>query len=277
LLLNNGLWIADMRKPIWRTLDSDGSCVFAWNFPRQIIKQNGRYVVRGESEDWYWSRKLWELGGRAFATQKIALDHMDGGTPYSINKGLWGTQEHDEETRPQWESCRMTHLDVPGSFDFADIYRERVDAVNGDPCSFVEVGSREGKSASYIGGLIQQSGKRIRFDAIEDWGEYSQANWQRNLSACGVEECVRPVGVDCQSIESEYRNDSLDFVFLNAENADFPIGRNLEAWFPKLKVGGTIAGRYFGQVGGESDVAGFVRSKGLGLRARGQFFSISKT
>jgi hypothetical protein len=109
LLHNNGCWVADLRRAVF-TESADCLCenrpaqaleaMFA--FPRRIVRFNGQWMVQGESEDWYFSRRLWELGARTYLTKRVRLSHLDGATAYP-NYGLWGTQEHDEQTRCHWE------------------------------------------------------------------------------------------------------------------------------------------------------------------------------
>jgi hypothetical protein len=108
LLHNNGCWVCDLRKPVFYSEEPvivEGqycvalSAMFA--FPRRVVKYKGEWCVQGESEDWYFSRRLWELDARTCLTQRVKLSHLDGGTSYP-NHGHWG-EEHDQQTRCWWD------------------------------------------------------------------------------------------------------------------------------------------------------------------------------
>ncbi len=109
LLHNNGCWVCDLRKPVFRAeepvlVEGRYSVALAamFAFPRRIVRFNGQWCVQGESEDWYFSRRLWELGAQTYLTQRVKLSHLDAGTAYP-NHGDWGAQEHDQQTRCWWD------------------------------------------------------------------------------------------------------------------------------------------------------------------------------
>ena len=79
LLVNSGLILIDVTKPMWRTprppcfVQSDEVVqVFE---PQKDGPPKARYVNRSLSEDWYISREIRKLGGRVFATRKVGLFH----------------------------------------------------------------------------------------------------------------------------------------------------------------------------------------------------------
>jgi hypothetical protein len=99
---NNGLWLADLRKPVWREKNDDGSLRACFNFVRAIAeKPDGELVVVGESEDWRFSRMIGQSGAQTCITRKVKLGHC-GGREFR-NDSVWG-QAHDEETRAFWGS-----------------------------------------------------------------------------------------------------------------------------------------------------------------------------
>ncbi len=87
LLLNTGLWVCrfDMR---WAPLVH-----FEIN-DRIVIDPDGRYVPQVESEDWYFSRLLNELGLKLGCTRKIPVEHH-GKITFSSDHA-WGTESFDE-------------------------------------------------------------------------------------------------------------------------------------------------------------------------------------
>ncbi|MGD0781228.1 MAG: hypothetical protein ABSA30_00050 [Candidatus Aminicenantales bacterium] len=99
LLHNDGCMMADLRNPIFRQENPDGTLIADFQFPRQVYRDlsDGLLHVRGESEDWYFSRKLHELGARTYVTRKVRLVHV--GSHAWTNAVAWGTYEHDQDTK----------------------------------------------------------------------------------------------------------------------------------------------------------------------------------
>lgn len=149
---------------------------------------------------------------------------------------------------------RHNHAGIPGWFDFADLYSEQIRLAD-DMAHFVEVGTFYGKSASYMGVEVAKSNKKIFFDAIDLFeaggdpttpqiGDDSYEVCLENVSH--VKDYVNVIKADSVSAASTYEDNSLDFVFIDAQHTKEATLRDLEAWYPKVKVGGTIAGHdYF--------------------------------
>lgn len=155
----------------------------------------------------------------------------------------------------------MEHFysDIPGWFDFDDIYRDMVHKSKGD-CHFVEVGTWKGKSAAYMCVEIINSSKNIKFDCVDIWngagtpGEYehdesviSQTLYEEFI------ECMKPVEGHYTPIRewsdkaaSLYEDKSLDFVFIDAGHSYENVLADIQAWLPKIKPGGCIGGHDFG-------------------------------
>jgi len=81
LLLNTGLWVADITKP-W----ADEVC---FDFQTRIRRTStGERVAEFVPEDWLNSHRLNELGCRLFATRKVRVEHL-GESDYPNDK-VWG-------------------------------------------------------------------------------------------------------------------------------------------------------------------------------------------
>ena len=69
-----------------------------------------------------------------------------------------------------------TWQDIPGFFDFQDIYDQAVEeAKDGD--TLIEVGAFLGKSAAYMAEQIKLSGKDLRLFVVDSWDENAYRNW----------------------------------------------------------------------------------------------------
>jgi len=103
LLHNTGLWVCDLRKPVFRAADKDGCLDLYFQFPTQAVRgPDGKWMHRRESEDWLFSRDLWLRGVRdTYVTRAVRLNHhgaMSWGT-----HDAWGSfKDGDEDTADKW-------------------------------------------------------------------------------------------------------------------------------------------------------------------------------
>lgn len=148
-----------------------------------------------------------------------------------------------------WES-----LPGPNWFAGAAIYREQVERVDG-PAVFVELGCWKGRSTSFMGVEILNSGKPIVFWAVDHWegsdeeehrsdpdvqaGRLHEA-FLENIKP--VREFVRPLRADTADAASGFHDGSVDFVYVDAAHTRAGVLRDLRAWWPKMKSGGVLAG-----------------------------------
>lgn len=103
LLHNTGCWVADLRKPVFREVNADGSLKTLFRFPEKITRDAaGKWQHEQESEDWLLSRELWERGARnTWITRKVKLTHH--GVMSWQNWKPYGSYLHgDEETAWRW-------------------------------------------------------------------------------------------------------------------------------------------------------------------------------
>lgn len=104
LLHNNGLWLADLRKPVFHQTDARGVLRAYFDFRREVYRdaKDGLLHVRGESEDWWFSRRLADLGAKTFLTSKVQVAHKGGGN--FANFGDWGDyRDGDRDTAAKWK------------------------------------------------------------------------------------------------------------------------------------------------------------------------------
>ncbi len=102
LLHNDGCIVMDLRCKKFFATDDDGLRAH-FDFPRRIAKnEDGTFTPQGESEDWFWSRRLHELGVVSAITRKVKLTHD---CQFSFpNSGPWGTYANgDEDTKAAWQ------------------------------------------------------------------------------------------------------------------------------------------------------------------------------
>jgi len=141
---------------------------------------------------------------------------------------------------------------IDGWFNFHGLYLNTVNNAS-EPAHFVEVGTWKGKSAAYMAEVIKVSGKDIKFDCVDTWlGSEEHVDdpdvinntlyetFMNNMAPLkGFFNPLRMPSVDAANF---YRNQSLDFVYIDAAHDYDNVRADIEAWWPKVKIGGTIAG-----------------------------------
>jgi hypothetical protein len=148
-------------------------------------------------------------------------------------------------------------LDLPGPvwFSGADIYRDFVESVTG-PVIAVELGAWKGRSTSCMGVEIANSGKPIRFFTIDHWlgSEGEDAHDEDDDLGSGrlfevfkqnigpVADYVTVIRDDSRAAASRFDDASVDFLYVDASHSYDGVLGDLIAWYPKVKVGGVIAG-----------------------------------
>lgn len=146
---------------------------------------------------------------------------------------------------------------IHGWFDFQDLYTKMVNEhLSG--AHFIEVGAFYGKSAAYMAVEIANSQKKIQFDVVDTWRgspEHQENGWdyqpemvedtayetfKQNMKP--AEGYYRPIKLPSVAAANMYSNNSLDFVFIDAAHEYESIKADIEAWYPKVKIGGYIGG-----------------------------------
>jgi len=153
---------------------------------------------------------------------------------------------------------------VDGYFAEEDVrfYKWAVDNA-ASPAHFVEVGSWKGRSSSAMVVEIINSGKNIQFDCVDTWlgapehregstiagGVFVDADvvkgqlfevFSANMKP--VEGHYKAVRMESVAAAAMYADNSLDFVFIDADHTYESITSDIQSWLPKVKIGGIISG-----------------------------------
>lgn len=165
-------------------------------------------------------------------------------------------------------------LDLPGPvwFSGADIYRRYVNSVTG-PSVAVELGAWKGRSTSFMGVEIANLGKPIKFYTVDHWlgSDGEEAHYlDPDRNSGGLYSVFRsniaPIAAYVNIIRSDsvaatklFDDDSIDFLYVDASHTYEGVLGDLRAWYPKVKVGGLIAGDdWCFEAAGEHSVRGAV-------------------
>lgn len=153
------------------------------------------------------------------------------------------------------------YFSIPGWFVQEDLFTQMVLSCNDiDEYHFVEIGSWKGKSSTYMAVEILNSGKRIKFDCVDTWNgseEHLDKNnnsyeplleipnglyneFLKNIEP--VKSVINPIRMSSIEASKLYKDNSLDFIFIDGAHDYFNVKQDVEHWFPKIKVGGYITG-----------------------------------
>jgi len=134
------------------------------------------------------------------------------------------------------------------------------------PGRIVEVGSYRGRSASWAGMGAAAVGHSLL--CVDLWKDAKDARsgfewgiWRSGFFARSGRQIITPVQCDSREAAKCFEDGSLMGVFIDAEHSYDEVKRDIQAWLPKVKSGGTIMGHDFrmeGHPGVEKAVLEFV-------------------
>ena len=130
-------------------------------------------------------------------------------------------------------------------FGYEDLYSNMVKKFNSGS-HFVEVGTWKGMSACYMAVEIINSGKDIKFDCVDTWDfvETSKEIGKHQFDNLFeiFKSNIEPVKDNIGIVKSlswdgakHYKDNSLDFVFIDAGHDYESVIKDLKAWYPKIK------------------------------------------
>lgn len=137
-------------------------------------------------------------------------------------------------------------------FGYEEVYRSFVDEMK-DGSTIVEVGCWKGKSISFLGVEIVNSGKNIKCYAVDTWrgsrehqGDPLVAEdrlydlFLKNTES--LNHIILPIRKASVDVAKDFEDRSLDVVFIDANHDYTEVKKDIEAWLPKVKFGGIISG-----------------------------------
>jgi len=148
--------------------------------------------------------------------------------------------------------------DIQGWFDYQRIYDEQLDGFGDNPAVVVEVGCWLGKSTAYFAEEIKRRLKPVTFYAVDTWkGSANESGMQETLQAhqgdifsqfttnmarCGVSDYVKPLRMPSVEAAKQFKDGSVDFVFIDADHSYEAVKSDILAWLPKVHYHRTMAG-----------------------------------
>jgi hypothetical protein len=150
--------------------------------------------------------------------------------------------------------------EIEGWCDYEDVYRMAIDTAS-HGAVFVEIGAWKGKSAAYAGVEIINSGKDITLHVVDHfkgsdehrnvgsvWYESrltEDPDWLYNTCVKNTEpvsEVVKIIRKTSAQAAKGFKANSVDFVFIDGSHDTASVLADIDAWLPKVKPNGIIAG-----------------------------------
>jgi predicted O-methyltransferase YrrM len=140
-------------------------------------------------------------------------------------------------------------------FTYPNLYSSMVKRY--DNAKFLEIGSWKGRSASFMAVEIHNSNKSIEFYCVDTWlgsdehknDEIIKSNslyseFLKNIEP--VKHIIKPIRKSSLETVNDFKDETFDFIFIDAAHDYDNVSKDLEAWYPKLKIGGFFAGHDYG-------------------------------
>jgi len=135
----------------------------------------------------------------------------------------------------------MKHInkDFKGWFSYAGFYTDMVNKFP-DGATMVEVGVYEGKSLAFLVVEGINTGKNFKVYGVDIFPDGIKKNFDRNMEP--INELFTTLHKSSVEAAAIFRNNSIDFVFIDAAHDYASVTADILAWLPKVKKGGIIAG-----------------------------------
>lgn len=168
---------------------------------------------------------------------------------------------------------------IEGAFTFPTLYSSAVSYF--DNAKFVEIGCDKGQSFCFLGVETIIQNKNIELYAIDMWDDIciSQSSSDKiyNMFLDNIKpiqerlnDKIKVIKSNSVDASTKFEDKSLDFIFIDACHEYECVLADLNAWYPKLKPGGWIAGHdyYTGHYGVERAVNEFFYEKSENLNCQ---------
>ena len=107
----------------------------------------------------------------------------------------------------------------------------------------VEVGCYAGQSAAHLGTLLSAKGGRL--ELVDLFNAPFGVDVVRDTLAPLGPTLGRLIQGDSADMAAHFADGSLDYVFIDADHSYAAVSRDIDAWRPKVKPGGILAGHDF--------------------------------
>jgi len=150
------------------------------------------------------------------------------------------------------------YQDLEGWFDYANLYDDLFFNKLKDNSIFVEIGVWKGCSICYMAELAKENNKNISIYGVDIFSNTldgiskpyrvqnkesnSYIEFLDNMSKAGVLNRIIPLALFSEDAAQFFDNESIDCVFIDGAHDKYSVTKDLDSWYPKVKIGGYICG-----------------------------------
>jgi glycosyltransferase involved in cell wall biosynthesis len=214
------------------------------------------------SDNWF-SRQAFADGVVIDARDRITFEHIhpafgkaEMDDTYARSNAPFYYRSGEGIMRRLNEGIKVS-TDVDGWCDYRDFYSYVAQAIP-EGAEIVEIGSWQGQSIVHLCQRLQDLGKAATVNCVDTWmGEQNQPShlqvvdehggsilgkFTENIEAAKVAGMIKVTVGDSAESASQFKDGSMDFIFIDAAHDYDSVVKDLAAWWPKLKEGGIFAG-----------------------------------
>ena len=112
---------------------------------------------------------------------------------------------------------------------------------------FVELGSWKGKSSSYMAVEIANSGKKIKFDCVDTWEDWSGDGFiytamERFDNMKSLYTHIDKLHMRGDEASKMFPDEHFDLVYIDVSHWYDDVINDINTWLPKIKHGGYLTG-----------------------------------
>lgn len=125
---------------------------------------------------------------------------------------------------------------------------------------YVEVGVYSGASCAFLARQLLERGAKFELYAVDLWDQVNtETDYERQVGTPiwdafidrlrreGLFEHVRVLKSDSAKAAAQFEDGSVDFVFIDANHSYEHVKADIEAWRPKMRLGGLLSGHDYGE------------------------------
>lgn len=141
----------------------------------------------------------------------------------------------------------MIYENIQGWFNYAGFYDMMIDRFNN--AVFVEIGAWKGKSITYMAERLKETGKNIKFFAVDNFKGSPESECHANdpdiikgtlydtylKNIEPVKDYVTTIKGDSKEVHTMFEDQSIDFLFIDGSHTYESISQDIKLWLPKVK------------------------------------------
>jgi predicted O-methyltransferase YrrM len=131
-------------------------------------------------------------------------------------------------------------------FNFHSFYQ--MVASRADFHSYVEIGVHTGASLSFLLLELQKRGGRFAVYGVDKWEDGAVfASFHARLLQNNLTTATQYLRKPSVEAALDFKDESQDFVFIDADHSYEAVKADIEAWYPKVRPGGMLAGHDYNE------------------------------